>query len=116
MIGSPVYNYSVPAQLKTWIDHVVMGGRTYGWGEQGPFGMVSDKPVYVLTASGFGYEGFGGFSEKDVHHHKQFLIDVFAYIGITSLHFIDAVGRSDESVKHAFERIKDTVDTMALQA
>lgn len=116
VVGAPVYNFSIPAQLKTWIDHIVMAGRTYAWGENGPYPLVSDRPVYVMTASGFGYEGFGDWSSKDVLHHKQFLQDVFAYIGIQSIHFIDAVGRSEESVKHAFERMKDLIDNTALQA
>jgi FMN-dependent NADH-azoreductase len=116
IIGSSVYNFTVNAQLKTWIDHIIMAGRTFQFGESGPTALLEDKPVLVLTASGFGYAGFPHFSDMNTKFHKEYLTFILGYIGLKSVSFIDAVGRNAESVTHAMERIKEEVDSAALSA
>ncbi len=56
VIGAPMYNYSVPSALKAWIDHVVRARRTFRHTPEGPVGLLRDRPVHVVTASG----GLGG--------------------------------------------------------
>ncbi len=52
VISTPMNNYTVPATLKTWIDHVVRIHRTFRSTPQGKVGLLQDRPVYVVIASG----------------------------------------------------------------
>jgi FMN-dependent NADH-azoreductase len=52
VIGAPVYNFSVPASLKAWIDLVARVGRTFRYGETGPVGLLAGTRVVVVATSG----------------------------------------------------------------
>ena len=52
VIATPMNNYSVPATLKTWIDHVVRIRRTFVGTPQGKVGLLRDRPTYIVTAAG----------------------------------------------------------------
>ena len=57
MVGLPMYNFGIPSQLKSWIDHVARAGITFRYTENGPQGLLEDKPVTVLAARGGLYAG-----------------------------------------------------------
>jgi FMN-dependent NADH-azoreductase len=52
VIGLPIYNFGPPAALKAWADLVARAGTTFQYGATGPEGLVPNKPVYVVVASG----------------------------------------------------------------
>ena len=52
VIGLPIYNFGPPAAMKAWADLVARAGTTFRYTEQGPEGLVADKPVYLVVASG----------------------------------------------------------------
>jgi FMN-dependent NADH-azoreductase len=52
VITAPVYNFSIPAALKAWIDMICRAGLTFGYTEKGPQGFLNDRPVYLVMASG----------------------------------------------------------------
>ncbi|MEO0605172.1 MAG: DOPA 4,5-dioxygenase family protein [Myxococcota bacterium] len=52
VIALPIYNFHVPAAFKAWIDQVARSGRTFGYGPNGPVGLLADRPVYVVMTSG----------------------------------------------------------------
>ncbi len=52
VIGLPIYNFGPPASLKAWADLVARAGTTFTYTETGPQGLLADKPVYVVVASG----------------------------------------------------------------
>lgn len=52
VIGAPIYNFGIPAALKAYIDLVSRAGKTFKFTEQGPVGLVPNKKVYVVVASG----------------------------------------------------------------
>jgi FMN-dependent NADH-azoreductase len=52
VITAPVYNFSVPAALKAWIDMVCRARLTFRYTENGPQGLLQDRPVYLVLASG----------------------------------------------------------------
>lgn len=52
MITAPVYNFSVPAALKAWIDMICRASLTFHYTENGPEGLLKDRPVYLVMASG----------------------------------------------------------------
>lgn len=80
VIGAPMYNFTVPSQLKAWIDRILVAGKTFSYGETGPVGMVGDKRLIIAVSRGGLY---GADSPAAANEHLQtYLTGVFAFIGI----------------------------------
>ena len=58
VIGAPMYNFTLPTQLKAWLDRILVAGRTFRYTATGPEGLVGDKRVIVALARG-GFYGAG---------------------------------------------------------
>ena len=87
VIGAPMYNFTVPSQLKAWLDRVLVAGRTFRYTAAGPVGLAGGKRVVVaLSQGGVLYPGDAG------EHVETYLRDVFQFIGITDLTFVRAKG------------------------
>ncbi|MGV6849740.1 MAG: FMN-dependent NADH-azoreductase [Marinibacterium sp.] len=52
VLGIPIYNFSVPAAMKAWIDMVCRAGETFAYSEEGPKGLLTGKKAYLVMASG----------------------------------------------------------------
>ena len=52
VIGVPFYNFSIPASLKSWVDHLTRAGITFRYSPAGPEGLITGKKVYLAIASG----------------------------------------------------------------
>ena len=55
VIGAPMYNFSIPSQLKAWLDRVIQPGKTFRYTETGPIGLVSGKKVVIISTRGGSY-------------------------------------------------------------
>ena len=86
VIGAPIYNFSVPAVLKAWIDMVARARLTFRYTETGPKGLLTGKKAYVVVPSG----GVPVGSEMDFA--TPYLRHVLAFIGITGVEFVGAQG------------------------
>ena len=86
LLTAPVYNFSVPSVLKAWIDHVCRAGLTFRYTENGPQGLLDDKPVYLVMASGG--VPFG----SPVDFASGYLRQVFRFLGIEDVRLIGAEG------------------------
>ncbi|EKF73405.1 ACP phosphodieterase [Alcanivorax hongdengensis A-11-3] len=97
VLGLPMYNFGIPSQLKSWIDHVARAGITFRYTENGPQGLLDDKPVTVLAARGGIYAGTD--NDTVTPYIKLF----FGFVGITSVSFVYAEGLNmgDESKEKA---------------
>jgi FMN-dependent NADH-azoreductase len=85
ILGTPMYNLSVPAALKAWIDHVVRAGKTFRYTAAGtPEGLLVGKKVVAIIASG------GNYSEES--GVPAYLRLIFGFIGIADVRFIRAGG------------------------
>jgi FMN-dependent NADH-azoreductase len=62
-IGTPVYNYNIPAVLKAYIDHIVRKGRTLGFAGEG---LVHGKTCTILMASGGIYTEGSPIRDRDI--------------------------------------------------
>jgi FMN-dependent NADH-azoreductase len=82
-----MYNFTIPSQLKAWIDRVLVAGKTFSYGANGPQGLAGGKRVIVAISRG-GYYGPAALGE----HLETYLRWVFGFIGITSPEFIFADG------------------------
>lgn len=90
VIEAPMYNFSIPSTLKSWIDHVVRNQRTFRYDESGPSGLVpSDKRVFVVSARGGVYtEG----PMKAFDFQEPYLRTVLGFIGLTDVTFVRSEG------------------------
>ena len=86
IIAMPLYNLGVPSTFKAWIDHVVRAGETFRYTENGPQGLLKDRPVHIFAARGGQYVGTA------MDTQSPYLRHIFALMGIESLHFIYAEG------------------------
>ncbi|MGV0028287.1 FMN-dependent NADH-azoreductase [Phormidesmis priestleyi] len=84
IFGIPMYNYSVPANFKAYIDQIVRVGRTFIIGSDGYEGLVHGKRALVITTRGGSYAG------SSLDFQEPYLRAVFEFIGITDLTFIHA--------------------------
>jgi FMN-dependent NADH-azoreductase len=90
VVGAPLYNFSIPSQLKAWIDRVAQVGRTFKYTENGPVGLAGGKTVIVASTRG------GIYSTSDagraLEHQESYLQTVFGFFGITDVRFVRAEG------------------------
>jgi FMN-dependent NADH-azoreductase len=90
VIGAPMYNFSVPTQLKAWIDRVAQAGRTFTYTEKGPKGLAGGKTVIIASSRGGVYSSNPAMAGLD--HQESYLKTVFGFFGITDLRFVRAEG------------------------
>ena len=90
VLGAPMYNFTIPSQLKAWIDRIVVAGKTFKYDAQGPQGLAGDKRVVVAISRG-GFYG-AGTPAAALEHLESYLRGVFGFIGVTKLEFILADG------------------------
>ena len=57
VIGAPMYNFSIPTQLKVWLDRLCQAGRTFRYTEKGPVGLAGGRKVIIASARGGRYAG-----------------------------------------------------------
>jgi FMN-dependent NADH-azoreductase len=90
VLGAPMYNFTIPSQLKAWIDRIVVAGKTFKYGANGPEGLAGNKRVIVAISRG-GFYG-AGTPTAALEHLETYLRGVFGFIGVTKLEFISADG------------------------
>ena len=91
VIGSPMYNFTVPTQLKAWIDRIVIAGKTFRYTPEGQLiGLAADKRVICALSRG-GFYGEGT-DYRANEHAETYLASIFGYIGVTRLEFVIAEG------------------------
>ena len=103
VIGSPVYNFSVPAVLKAWIDQIARVGVTFKYTPDGPVGLLSGKRAIIVIASGGTPVG------SDIDYASDYLKHIMGFIGITDVTIIaaDALGNdADAKIAAANDDIK----------
>jgi FMN-dependent NADH-azoreductase len=104
VIGAPMYNFTLPTQLKAWIDRIVISGKTFRYTANGPEGLAKGKRVIVALARGGFYNQ--GSPASALEHLETYLRGVFNFIGIEP-EFVAADGLSispeqrDASIKVA---------------
>jgi len=90
VIGAPMYNFTIPSQLKAWIDRILVAGKTFKYGAGGVEGLAGSKRVIIAISRG-GYYG-AGTPMAALEHLESYLRGVFGFIGVTNLEFISADG------------------------
>ncbi|MDA8382621.1 MAG: NAD(P)H-dependent oxidoreductase [Betaproteobacteria bacterium] len=86
VLGVPMCNFGVPAQLKNWIDAVVRAGVTFRYTERGPQGLLKGKQAVVAQASG------GRHRDSPADTITPHLKTALAFVGIDAVQFVDPEG------------------------
>ncbi|MBN6152116.1 FMN-dependent NADH-azoreductase [Xanthomonas sp. AmX2] len=97
VIGAPMYNFSLPSQLKAWLDRIAVVGKTFRYSASGAEGLAGGKRVIVASARG-GVYGEGA-PAAFLDHQETYLRGFFGFLGITEVTFVRAEGLAlgDES-------------------
>lgn len=90
VIGVPMYNFGIPSQLKAWIDHIAIAGKTFSYGPEGVMGLAGGKRVTVALSRG-GLYGEGS-PAASIEHAETYLKAVLGFIGLGDTEFIVAEG------------------------
>jgi FMN-dependent NADH-azoreductase len=90
VLGAPMYNFTIPSQLKAWIDRILVAGKTFKYGAQGAEGLAGNKRVIVAISRG-GFYGAGTPAAVG-EHLETYLRWVFGFIGVANPEFISADG------------------------
>jgi FMN-dependent NADH-azoreductase len=99
VVGAPLYNFSIPSQLKAWIDRVSQVGRTFTYTDKGPQGLAGGKTVIVASSRGGVYSNSEG--GRAMEHQESYLQTVFGFFGITDVRFVRAEGVAMGDAKKA---------------
>src|SRR6202012_1647604 len=86
VLGAPMYNFTIPSQLKAWIDRIIVGGKTFKYGANGAEGLAGNKRLIVAISRG-GFYGAGS-PTAALEHLETYLRGVFGFIGIVNPDFI----------------------------
>lgn len=113
VIGAPMYNFTIPSQLKAWVDRVCVAGRTFKYGANGAEGLVTGKKVFVASARGGIYSE--GSPAAAVEHQESYLKGVLAFIGLTDVTVIRAEGLAlgEEAKAEAIADAKAEIEALA---
>ncbi|CAM3488530.1 FMN dependent NADH:quinone oxidoreductase [Bordetella sputigena] len=106
VIAAPVYNFNVPAQLKTYIDYIARAGVTFKYVDGKPQGLLTGKKVYVVTARG------GKTVGTELDQATSYLKIVLAFLGMEDVTFIHAEGLNmgEESAAAGLESARAQIE------
>lgn len=116
VVGAPLYNFSIPSQLKAWIDRIAQVGRTFKYTASGPQGLAGGKTVIVASTRG----GIYSTSEwgRAAEHQESYLKTVFGFFGITDVQIVRAEGLAmgDEPKAAAMATARGAIQALAKAA
>lgn len=109
VIGLPMYNFGIPSTLKAWIDHIARAGKTFKYTENGPSGLLADRPVVLFAARGGLYKD----SPRDTQ--SAYMTHFLNFIGIRDIEFVYAEGLAmgDGMRNEALNEAKSAIDRIA---
>jgi FMN-dependent NADH-azoreductase len=88
VIAAPIYNFSIPASLKAWIDQIARARRTFLYTENGPVGLLENKRAVIIAASG------GVEIGSPYDFTTGYLRHILGFIGVTDVSIVAAAGQT----------------------
>jgi FMN-dependent NADH-azoreductase len=113
VIGAPMYNFTIPAGLKSWLDHVARAGVTFRYTENGPQGLLRNKQVVVVTSMG------GHHLPGESDHLRPYLKTMLNFLGLEQISFVAAAGLNlgdgprQQALQQAQQRLQEVVRQVA---
>lgn len=111
VLGSAMINFGPSSQLKAWFDHITWPAVTFGYGDNGPKGLLTGKKAYLVTAAG------GVFSEgvwAPFDFHSTYLLHLLGFIGLTDVEQVRVEGTvfGPDAAKAAIANAEKAVQTL----
>lgn len=103
VIGMPIYNFTMPSQLKSWLDQMARAGETFKYTENGPIGLVEGTRAIVAYSSG------GTPFQSEIDFASGYLKHMLGFFGITDVQFV----ASDRSAIDAEDSLKAANNSIA---
>lgn len=109
ILAVPVYNFGLPAQLKTYIDHIARAGVTFKYGADGvPVGLLTGKEVFVVSARGGQAEG------TPIDTVTPYLQTMLGFLGLNNITFIAGEGQAmgPDAAAAGIEKARNKIDAL----
>lgn len=107
VIGTPIYNFTMPSTLKAWADLVARAGTTFKYTETGPQGLLTGKKAYIAIASGGTPVG------SEIDFLTPWLKFFLGFLGITDVEVVAADGIMGEGGEEKIAEAHQEVERLA---
>ncbi|MCJ8303412.1 FMN-dependent NADH-azoreductase [Shewanella sp.] len=109
VIAAPMYNFSIPTQLKNWIDLIARAGVSFTYTENGPEGLITGKRAILITTRG------GVHKDSPADHVVPYLKTVLGFIGIEDVETVygEALSMGPEATDKAMSEAKAALNAIA---
>ncbi len=109
VIAAPMYNFSIPTQLKNWIDLIARAGVTFKYTENGVQGLIEGKKAIVVTTRG------GIHKDSPTDNVTPYLRTVLGFVGITDVEFVyaEALNMGEDAASKGISEAQSQLATMA---
>lgn len=109
VIAAPMYNFSIPTQLKNWIDLIARAGITFSYTETGPKGLLEGKRAILVTTRG------GMHKDGASDHVVPYLKTVLGFVGIHEVEtvYAEALNMGPDAQAQGMSVAKQALDTLA---
>lgn len=108
VIAAPMYNFTIPTQLKNWIDLIARAGVTFKYTEAGVQGLIEGKKAIVVTTRG------GIHKDSPTDNVTPYLRTVLGFVGITDVEFVyaEALNMGEEPASQGIAAAKSQLDAL----
>ena len=110
VIAAPMYNFSIPTTLKSWIDFIARAGVTFTYTDTGPVGLIEGKRAIIVTTRGGAHKG------GTTDHVVPYLITVLGFIGITDVEtvYAESLNMGPDAAEAGISQAKKAIDAITL--
>lgn len=110
VIAAPMYNFSIPTTLKSWIDFIARAGVTFTYTDTGPVGLIEGKRAIIVTTRGGAHKG------GTTDHVVPYLITVLGFIGITDVEtvYAESLNMGSDAAEAGISQAKKAIDAITL--
>ncbi|WP_417581362.1 FMN-dependent NADH-azoreductase [Nitrincola sp.] len=108
VLAAPMYNFAVPSQLKAWFDQIAKNGVTFRYTEQGPVGLLQDRPVYVLATRG------GQYRDAGLDFQVPWIKLILGFVGLNQVEVVYAEGLNMAGAEGVIEQARAELDALTL--
>lgn len=109
IVGAPMYNFSIPSQLKAWLDRLGVPRVTFQYGENGAEGLAGGRKVVVASSRGGEYS-----NEAMAENQESLLTTFFGFIGVDDLHFVrvEKTGFGPDAIEAGLKAADEQIATL----
>lgn len=106
IVGAPMYNFSIPSQLKAWLDRLGVPGVTFKYSENGPEGLAGGRKVVIASARGGEYS-----NDQMAENQESLLATMFGFLGVDDLDFVrvEKAGYGPDAIEAGLAAAKEEI-------